>query len=83
MAPPTPTGGLEQWFAESGFSLSEGVKSPLTLIVNNESSALKVCSVSVAPKAATTTLGKVLEAAVKGSSAPSECVTGFTLGSRH
>ncbi|HEV7938761.1 MAG TPA: hypothetical protein VGP18_12170 [Solirubrobacteraceae bacterium] len=76
VAPPTPTGGLEQWFAESGFSLSEGVKSQLTLVVNNESSALKVCSVSVEPKAATTTLGKVLEAAVKGT-IPSECVTGF------
>jgi hypothetical protein len=77
VAPPTPTGGLERWFAESGFSLSEGVKSQLTLIINNESSALKVCSVSVEPRTATTTLGKVLEAAVKGT-APSECVTGFS-----
>jgi hypothetical protein len=77
VAPPTPTGGLERWFAESGFSLSEGVKSQLTLIVNNESSALKVCSVSVEPRTATTTLGKVLEAAVKGT-VPSECVTGFS-----
>jgi hypothetical protein len=77
VTPPVPTGGLEQWFAESGFSTSEGVKSQLTLIINNESSALKVCSVSVEPKAATTTLGKVLEAAVKGT-APSECVTGFS-----
>jgi hypothetical protein len=76
VAPPTPTGGLERWFAESGFSTSETVKSPLTLIINNESSALKVCSVSVAPKEATTTLAKVLEVAVLGTT-PAECVTSF------
>jgi hypothetical protein len=75
VAPPTPTGGLEQWFAESGFSTSETVKSPVTLIVNNESSALKVCSVSVAPKATTTTLEKVLVAA-EAESAPTGCVSG-------
>jgi hypothetical protein len=74
--PPTPTGGLERWFAESGFSTSETVKSPLTLIANNESSALKVCSVSVAPKEATTTLARVLEAAVSGAT-PAACVTSF------
>jgi hypothetical protein len=74
VAPPTPTEGLERWYAESGFSL-EGAESSLTLIVNNESSALKVCSVSVAPKAATTTLAKVLEAA-EAESAPAGCVSG-------
>lgn len=75
VAPPVPTGGLEQWFAETNFSASEAVKSPLTLIVDNESSAMKVCSVSIAPKEATTTLGKVLEAA-EAASTPAGCVTG-------
>jgi hypothetical protein len=74
--PPVPTGGLEQWFSETGFSSSEAVKSPLTLIINNESSTLKVCSVSVSPKEATTTLKKVLETAVAATT-PSECVTSF------
>jgi hypothetical protein len=75
VTPPVPTGELPQWFAEANFSTSEAVKSPLTLIVNDESSALKVCSVSIAPKATTTTLGKVLEAA-EVASTPTGCVTG-------
>jgi hypothetical protein len=73
--PPVPTGGSEQWFAESGFSTSKSIKSPLALIVNNGTSALKVCSVSLAPEATTTTLEAVLKAAEVGS-APSGCVTG-------
>lgn len=77
VTPPIPSGGLEQWFAESGFSNSETVKSPLTLIINNESSALKVCSVSVAPKEATTTLEKVLLAA-EAESAPAGCLAGHS-----
>jgi hypothetical protein len=76
VTPPVPTEGLEQWFAASGFS-SEAVKSPLTLIVNNESSALKVCSVTFAPKETTTTLEKVLVAA-EAESAPAGCVTGHS-----
>jgi hypothetical protein len=75
VSPPTPTGGLERWFSESGFSLTEGVKSPITLIINNESSALKVCSVSVEPKATTTTLERVLITA-EVASAPAGCVSG-------
>ncbi len=74
VTPPVPTGGLEQWFAESGFS-TEAVKSPVTLIVNNESTALKVCSVTFAPKETTTTLEKVLVAA-EAESVPAGCVTG-------
>jgi hypothetical protein len=74
--PPVPTGGLEQWFAESGFS-TEAVKSPVTLIVNNESTALKVCSVTFVPKETTTTLEKVLVAA-EAESAPAVCVTGHS-----
>ncbi len=76
VAPPVPTGGLEQWFAASGFS-AEAVKSPVTLIVNNESTALKVCSVTFAPKETTTTLEKVLVAA-EAEAAPAACVTGHS-----
>jgi hypothetical protein len=76
VTPPVPTGGLEQWFSESGFS-TEAVKSPVTLIINNESTALKVCSVTFAPKETTTTLEKVLVAA-EAESAPAGCVTGHT-----
>ncbi len=72
--PPVPTGGLEQWFAESNFSTSKTVKSPLALIINNGTPTLKVCSVSVAPAEATTTLETVLKAAEAGST-PKECVT--------
>lgn len=73
VTPPVPTGGLEQWFAASGFS-TEAVKSPVTLIINNESTALKVCSVTFAPKETITTLEKVLVAA-ETESAPATCVT--------
>jgi hypothetical protein len=71
--PPAPTGGLEQWFAESNFSTSKTVKSPLALIINNGTGTLEVCSVSVAPEATTTTLETVLKTAEAGST-PKECV---------
>jgi hypothetical protein len=77
VAPPVPTGGLEQWFAEIGFS-TEAIKSSVTLIINNESTALKVCSVTFAPKETTTTLEKVLVAA-EAESAPAACVTGHAV----
>jgi hypothetical protein len=73
--PPVPTGGLEQWVAESSFSTSKSVKSPLAVIINNGTSTLKFCSVSLAPEATTTTLEAVLKAA-EAASTPSECVTG-------
>jgi hypothetical protein len=73
--PPVPTGGLEQWFAASNFSTSSSVKSPLALIINNGTGTLKVCSVSLAPEATTSTLEAVLKAAEAGST-PKECVTG-------
>jgi hypothetical protein len=73
--PPMPSGGLEQWFAESNFSTSKTVKSPLALIINNGTTTLKVCSVSVAPAETTTTLETVLKAA-EAASTPKECVTG-------
>jgi hypothetical protein len=74
ITPPVPTGGLEQWFAESNFSTSKTVKSPLALIINNGTSTLKLCSVSVAPEATTSTLETVLKTAEAGST-PKECVT--------
>jgi hypothetical protein len=74
VTPPVPTGGLEQWFAESNFSTG-AVKSPLALIINNGTSTLRVCSVSVEPEATTTTLETVLKAA-EAASTPKECVTG-------
>jgi hypothetical protein len=76
-APPVPTGGLEQWFATSSFSTSPTVFGRLALIVNNGTSTLKVCSVKLAPEATETTLGKVLDAAVLGTT-PSECITSRT-----
>jgi hypothetical protein len=72
--PPVPTGGLEQWFAETSFSTSKTVKSPLTLIVNNGTGTLKVCSTSIAPEATTTTLEAVLKTA-ESASTPAACVT--------
>jgi Squalene-hopene cyclase C-terminal domain len=72
--PPVPTGGLEQWYAASNFGTSKSVKSPLGLIINNGSGTLKVCSVSIAPEATTTTLEAVLKAA-EAKSTPSSCVT--------
>jgi hypothetical protein len=72
-APPVPEGGLERWFAASNFSTSKSTKSPLGLIVNNGTGTLKVCSVSIAPEATTTTLEAVLKAAEAGST-PTKCV---------
>ncbi len=79
--PPVPTGGLAQWEAETSFSTSKTVKSPLMLIINNGTSTLKVCSVSVGPGKATTTLQTVLEAAEAGST-PTECVTSHESSSK-
>jgi hypothetical protein len=73
--PPVPTGGLPQWKAETEFGTKKTEPAPLALIVDN-GSTLKVCSVSVAPEATTTTLSKVLDTAVKGTT-PASCVTGY------
>lgn len=73
-SPPVPTGGLEQWYAVSNFSTSKSVKGSLGLVINNGSGTLKVCSVSLAPEATTTTLEAVLKAAEAGST-PSGCVS--------
>jgi hypothetical protein len=75
--PPVPTGGLEQWVFESSFNTSPTVFGRLALIINNGTSTLKVCSVKIAPEATSTTLGKVLDAAVGGTT-PTGCVTSRT-----
>jgi len=74
--PPVPSGELPQWEFETSFSASKSVASPLTLVINSAGSALKPCSVSVAPGEATTTLEVVLSAA-ETSSTPTGCVTSF------
>jgi hypothetical protein len=73
--PPEPTGGLPRWKAETEFGSKATETAPLMLVVDN-GGTLKVCSVTVGPAAATTTLSAVLDAAVKGTT-PSGCVTGY------
>lgn len=73
--PPVPGKG-SQWKGVSEFATGESETASLALIVNNGSSPLKICSVSLAPKATTTTLAAVLDAAVKGT-VPASCVTGY------
>jgi hypothetical protein len=73
--PPTPAKG-PQWKGVSEFATGEAETTSLALIVDDGASALKICSVSLAPKATTTTLATVLDAAVKAS-APSGCVSGY------
>jgi len=73
--PPKPSKG-EQWKGASEFATGEAETTSLALIVDNGSSPLKICSVSLAPKATTTTLAVVLDAAVKATT-PSGCVTGY------
>jgi hypothetical protein len=73
--PPTPASG-PQWKGVSEFATGESETASLALIVDNGVSALKVCSVSLAPKATTTTLATVLDAAVKGTT-PSGCVSSY------
>jgi hypothetical protein len=72
--PPVPTTGGEPRFVASTAFVS-GTTSKLAVVVDEGSGTLKVCSVSVAPATATTTLGAVLTAAVSGST-PASCVTG-------
>lgn len=73
--PPVPASG-PQWKGVSDFGTGESETAPLALIVDDGTSPLKICSVSLAPKATTTTLSAVLDAAVKGTT-PSGCVTGY------
>jgi hypothetical protein len=73
--PPKPGKG-EQWNGVTEFATGETEATSLALIVDNGSSPLKICSVSLAPKTTTTTLAVVLDAAVKATT-PSECVSGY------
>jgi hypothetical protein len=73
-SPPTPKAG-EKWLAASSFATGATESDPLALTIEY-GATLKVCSVAVAPKAATTTLATVLETAKAGST-PSGCVTGL------
>lgn len=74
-APPKPAGGA-QWNGVTQFATGAGETTSLALIVDDGVSALKVCSVTLAPEATTTTLAVVLNAAVAATT-PAECVTGF------
>jgi len=65
------------WVYEKKFSTSPSVDAQLGLIIDNGTSPLDVCAVSLAPEATKTTLGRVLEAA-ESSLRPSGCVTGLT-----
>lgn len=73
--PPTPKNG-PQWKSVTQFATGESETASLALIVDTGASPLKVCSVSLAPKATTTTLAAVLNAAVAATT-PTGCVTGF------
>jgi len=78
-APPTPKSG-PQWTGVTEFATGAAETAQLALIVDDSVSALEVCSVSLAPKATTTTLAAVLNAAVAATT-PAGCVSGFLPGS--
>jgi hypothetical protein len=77
--PPVPAAG-PQWKGVTQFATGETETASLALVVDDGVSALKVCSVTLAPKATTTTLAAVLNAAVVATT-PAGCVTGFLPGS--
>jgi hypothetical protein len=74
--PPKPSGG-PQWTGATEFATGKTESTSLALIVEDGVHALQVCSVTVTPKAKTTTLETVLNAAVAGTT-PSGCVTGYS-----
>jgi hypothetical protein len=73
--PPTPKSG-PQWKGVTEFATGATETTSLALVVDDSSSPLKVCSVTLAPQATTTNLATTLDAAVAGTSPPS-CVTGY------
>lgn len=77
--PPAPKSG-PQWKGVTEFATGATETGQLALVVDDGVSALKICSVSLAPKATTTTLAAVLSAAVAATT-PSGCVTGYLPGS--
>jgi hypothetical protein len=74
--PPKPSSG-PQWLGATEFATGKAESTSLALIVNDGTHPIRFCSVTVTPKATTTTLETVLNAAVAGT-APSGCVTSFT-----
>jgi hypothetical protein len=78
-APPKPSKG-EQWNAVTEFATGATETTSLALIVDDGSSPLKICAVTLAPEATTTNLAKVLTTAVGGTT-PASCVTSFLPGS--
>jgi hypothetical protein len=78
-APPKPSKG-EQWNAVTEFATGATESTSLALIVDNGSSPLKICSVTLAPEATTATLAQVLTTAVAGTT-PASCLTSFLPGS--
>jgi hypothetical protein len=77
--PPVPSSG-PQWKGVTQFATGESETTSLALIVDDGASALKICSVTLAPKATTTNLATVLNAAVAGTT-PAGCVGSFLPGS--
>ncbi len=76
--PPVPATRAEpQWVGDRDFSRTRGVTSTLALVIDDGSGTLAVCSVPIAPAAASTTLGPVLDAAI-ASATPAGCVSRVT-----
>ena len=76
--PPTPsTPGEAQWEGDRDFSRTRGVTSTLALTIDDASGTLDVCSIPIAPAAASATLGLVLDAAI-ASATPAGCVSRVT-----
>jgi hypothetical protein len=74
-APPKPASGV-QWKGATEFPTKTETAS-LALVVRDGVHPLKVCSVTFAPGATTSTLGTVLKAAVAGTT-PTGCLTSYT-----
>jgi hypothetical protein len=73
--PPVPALG-PQWTGVTEFATGAGETDSLALVVEKGSEPLKICSVTLAPEATTTTLSKVFDAAVGGTT-PASCVTSY------
>jgi hypothetical protein len=73
--PPKPAGGV-QWKGATEFP-PKTETAGLALVVRDGVHPLKVCSVTFAPGATTSTLGTVLKAAVAGTT-PTGCLTSYT-----
>jgi hypothetical protein len=73
--PPKPAGG-PQWKGATEFATGKTETTGLALVVEDGVDPLKVCSVTLAPKATTTSLETVLKAAV-ASTTPAGCLTSY------